>query len=240
MLAIAITTAPRPVPTFSQSFASLRKAGFVQRVHVLSDDVWQVPDMQRAEEIGAVTFLRNSPPLGGLKNWAHALETLVKDTDSPWVMVLEDDIRWARGAAAALEKDLRDLDGKLRDGVGYLSLYLSRKVSKEIEYRKGRPLRPGIYASKLAEGCWGSQAYVLTREGARALLADPTFDDRRRNYVKNRNRDGIVSGCLAAMGRRLYYRVPCLVDHALGSANSSLAAKPVQRALLTDYWTAKP
>jgi len=233
VLAIAITTAPRPVPTFDQSLASLRRAGFDGTTWILNDGRY-LPDI-----VGSVV-VNNSPPLGGLKNWAHALETLVTSTDAPWVMVLEDDIRWARGAAAALGKDLRDLDGKLRDGVGYLSLYLSRKVAKEIEYRKGRPLRPGIYSSKLAEGCWGSQAYVLTREGARALLADPTFDDRRRNYVKNRNRDGIVSGCLAAMGRRLYYRVPCLVDHAWGSANSSLAAKPVQRALLTDYWTAKP
>lgn len=233
MLAIAITTAPRPVATFDQSLASLRKAGF-------SEVVWVMNDGEFMNEIPACRVVQNSPPLGGLKNWAHALETLVNTTDAPWLMVLEDDIRWARGAAAALVKDLRTLDGKLRDGVGYLSLYLSRKVSKEIEYRRGRPLRPGIYASKLAEGCWGSQAYVLTREGAVALLADPTFDDRRRNYVKNRNRDGIVSGCLAAMGRRLYYRVPCLVDHALGSANSSLGAKPVQRALLTDYWTAKP
>lgn len=233
MLAIAITTAPRPAPTFDQSLASFRKAGF-------SDMVWVLNDGPFMNEIPAARVVNNSPPLGGLKNWAYALETLVTSSNAPWVMVLEDDIRWARGAAAALEKDLRDLDGKLRDGVGYLSLYLSRKVSKEIEYRKGRPLRPGIYGSKLAEGCWGSQAYVLTREGAIALLADPTFDDRRRNYEKNRNRDGIVSGCLAAMGRRLYYRVPCLVDHALGSANSSLAVKPVQRALLTDYWTAKP
>lgn len=234
MLAIAITTAPRPVATFATSFGSLRKAGFVEPVHVFSEN--EPPEFYSA----GIEMHVNAPPLGGLKNWAHALETLVTSSDAPWLMVLEDDIRWARGAAAALAKDLRDLDGKLRAGVGYLSLYLSRKVSKEIEYRKGRPLRPGIYASQLAEGCWGSQAYVLTREGAIALLADPTFDDRRRNYVKNRNRDGIVSGCLAAMGRRLYYRVPCLVDHALGSANSSLGAKPVQRALLTDYWTAKP
>lgn len=236
MLAIAITTAPRPVETFTQSYSSLRDAGFTQGVFVFDDGNNPSPIFQ-----SSWTGRRdiNNPPRGGLKNWAHALETLVNESDEPWLMVLEDDVLWARGAAAALEKNLRELE-PTRAEVGYLSLYLSRKVSREIERRKGRKLRPGIYASHLAEGCWGSQAYVFTREGAIALLADPTFDDRRRNYEKNRNRDGIVSGCLAAMGRRLYYRVPCLVDHSLGNANSSLGPKPVQYSLLTNYWTGRP
>jgi hypothetical protein len=236
VLAIAITTAPRPVATFAPSYASFRKAGFDEAVHVLADGT--NPDVYASSGRGTVHI--HNPPLGGLKNWAHALETLVNNSAAPWLMVLEDDIRWAHGAAAALEKDLRDLDRELREKVGYLSLYLSRKVSREIESRKGRRLKPGIYSTALAGGCWGSQAYVFTREGAVALLTDPTFDDHRRNYVKNRNRDGIVSGCLAAMGRRLYYRVPCLVDHAYGNANSSLGPKPVQRNLLTDYWTGRP
>lgn len=234
MLAIAITTAPRPIATFDASLRSLRNAGFTQTVWVMNDGPFM-------NEIPACRVVNNAPALGGLKNWAYALETLVDATAAPWLMVLEDDVRWARGAAAALEKDLRDLQGgKLHDVVGYLSLYLSRKVSREIEGRKGRPLRPGIYGSGLAGNCWGSQAYVFTRDGARALLADPKFADLRANYTKNRNRDNIVSGCLAAMRRRLYYRVPCLVDHSLGNANSSLRVKPVQINLLTDYWTGAP
>lgn len=237
-LAIAITTAPRPRATFAQSYASLRAAGFECGVHVLADGPGEIalPALR-----AAFSMQINAPPLGGLKNWAHALETLVKNTPARWLMVLEDDILWVPGAAPALERDLQKLDeSTLGKRVGYLSLYLARKVSRDIEAQRGRKLSPGLYTTALGENCWGSQAYVLPRASAIALLTDPTFDDLRRNYEKNRNRDNIVSGCLMKLGRRLYYRVPCLVNHELGSANSSLGVKPVQKSLLTDYWTGKP
>lgn len=241
-LAIAITSAPRPRQTFAQSYRSLRDAGFLEPVLMLAD---MKPEQFEPEPTlpppGRLDLRLNDPPLGGLKNWCHALETLVKETTARWLLILEDDILWAKGAYGALVKDLDALENAAlmnnHPGVGYLSLYLARKVSKEIERRRGRCLAPGMYATYLGAECWGSQAYAIPRSTAERLLADPQFDDRRRNYVKNRNRDGIVSGCLAAMGLRLYYRVPCLVSHQLGSANSSLSEKPVQNSLLTDYWT---
>lgn len=231
-LAIGITTAPRPRETFTRSYSSLRAAGFTDPVLVKADG-------PVAFEDGGAAVRENVPILGGLKNWCDTLETLLNDSPAPWLLILEDDILWAKGAAAALAQDLRKLD-VIRGGVGYLSLYLSRKVARGIEQRRGGKLPPGLFTTDIAAECWGSQAYVIPRETARELLADTGFDDRRRNYEKNRNRDNIVSGCLAKMGKRLYYRVPCLVNHELGSANSSLALKPVQRALLTDYWTGKP
>ena len=237
-VAIAITTAPRPVETLVRSYCSLCDAGFLEHPKWLLSD-GPIPDeLARA---GRLTLRRNDPPLGGLKNWAAALETLVQESNAAWLLVLEDDILWARGAAKALARDLEGLDRRCRERVGYVSLYLSRKVSREIERtRQRKPLAAGLWQTSMAGECWGSQAYCVPRETAVALLRDPKFDDLRRNYVKNRNRDNIVSGCLAAMGLRLYYRVPSLVNHQLGSANSSLADKPVQRALLCDYWTGRP
>lgn len=228
-LAVAVTTAPRPVETLTRSTESLRRAGF--------EDAAIVSDGPVVSRDGFVTYV-NSPPLGGLKNWCWALQMLVETTQASWLMVAEDDVLWAKGAAAALAQDLEWLDAK--GDVGYLSLYTCRKVSREIERRKGGRLGKGLHKSALGAGCWGSQAYVIPRSSAVALLANEAFDDFRRNYVKNRNRDNIVSGCLAAMGFALYYRVPCLVSHEMGSANSSLSTKPVQRGLLTDYWTGKP
>lgn len=244
-LAIAITTAPRPRQTVSRSYRSLRDAGFSEPVILLVDGV--DPCYDPAPELpppGVLDTRVNDPPLGGLKNWAHALETLVNETSARWLMVLEDDILWAKGAAGALAVDLDRLERAQASGslpsVGYLSLYLARKVSREIERRlHRRPLGPSMYASELGGDCWGSQAYAIPRAAAVSLLADTKFDDLRRNYVKNRNRDNIVSGCLADMGLKLYYRVPCLVSHELGSANSSLSNKPVQLNLLSDYWTGK-
>lgn len=238
-LAVAVTTAPRPRQTVAQSYRSFRDAGFTEPVLMLADGPPEpVPELPPP---GPLDLRLNAPPLGGLKNWCRALETLLQESPARWLLVLEDDILWARGAAAALAKDLDTLDKIVKSaahpGVGYLSLYLARKVSRNIESMRGRPLKPGMYSTTLAGECWGSQAYAIPRGTAERLLADPAFDDLRRNYVKNRNRDGIVSGRLAALGLKLYYRVPCLVSHELGSANSSLAEKPVQQALLSDYWT---
>lgn len=228
-LAVAVTTAPRPVETLSRSADSFRRAGF--------DGAAIVSDGPLASRDGFVTYV-NDPPLGGLRNWCFALQLLVETTQASWLMIVEDDVLWAKNAAAALDADLAMLDGK--PNVGYLSLYTCRKVSREIERRKGGRLGKGLHKSTLGASCWGSQAYAIPRSAAVALLANEAFDDFRRNYVKNRNRDNIVSGCLMAMGLSLYYRVPCLVSHEMGSANSSLSTKPVQRGLLTDYWTGKP
>lgn len=229
MLAIAITTAPRPRETFSASLASLRAAGFGQSVMVLADGV--------APTAPGCEVIRNDPKLGGLKNWCQALDTLLHRTDADWLMVLEDDVTWARGAADALAQDLEGLSG--RADVGYLSLYLPRYNALKMEGKKNGRLPPGIHRFN-ALNSWGSQAYVFPRPAARLLLEDVAFDRLRRHYRPNKNRDILVSNALRRLGLKLLHRVPCLVDHDLGSGNSSLSKKPVLPMLKTDYFTGMP
>lgn len=228
-VAIAITTAPRERETFTASLASLRAAGFVQRVRVFADKVSPQGD-------GCVVT-RNDPPLDGIKNWYKACQTLLEETSAPWLMILEDDVTWAEGAAAALYSDLETLDAET---TGYLSLYLCRHVARHIQREVHMQRLPrGFHdASSMGGRCWGSQAYVLPRGAARLLLDDGIFKTQVR--VRWKNRDLLVSGTLSRLRKRLLYRVPCLVDHKLGSANSSLTKKGVMPDLLTDYWTGAP
>lgn len=79
---------------------------------------------------------------------------------------------------------------------------------------------------------------MLPRASAKRLLADGIF--RKAVQVRWKNRDLLVSGTLSRLGLKLLYRVPCLVSHELGSANSSLTKKGVMPDLLTDYWTGEP
>lgn len=229
-LSIAITTAPRPRETFTASLESLRAAGFEQTVYVLADCPTQ--------PAGNCEVIRNEPKLGGLKNWCQALETLLQRTDADWLMVLEDDVTWASGAAQALERDLAVLSE--RQDIGYLSLYLPRWNARRMEHRAKGRLTPGFHVYD-ADNSWGSQAYVISRPVAERLLAKGgKFDNYRRNYTPNKNRDTLVSRCLQKMGLKLLHRVPCLVDHKLGSGNSSLSRKPVLPNLRTDYFTGSP
>lgn len=228
-LAIAITTAPRVRETFTASLASLRNAGFDQTVRVFADKV--NPEGEGCE------ITRNDPPLDGIKNWYKACRTLLDETDAPWLMILEDDVTWANGAAQALYRDLESLDPAT---TGYVSLYLCRMVERFIRREKHvQRLDRGMHnAAAMGGRCWGSQAYVLPRRSAERLLADGMF--KNMVQVRWKNRDLLVSGTLSRLGYKLLYRVPCLVDHRLGSANSSLTKKGVMPDLLTDYWTGEP
>lgn len=228
-VAIAITTAPRARETFTESIASLRGAGFSQQVRVFADRV--------SPEAEGCVVTRNDPPLDGIKNWCRACRALLDETDAQWLMVLEDDVTWARGAAEALYRDLESLDPAT---TGYLSLYLCRHVARFIRREKHvQVLSRGFHnAAGMGARCWGSQAYVLSRQSAERLLADGIF--KTMVQVRWKNRDLLVSGTLSRLGFRLLYRVPCLVDHRLGSANSSLTKKGVMPDLQTDYFTGEP
>jgi hypothetical protein len=228
-LAIAITTAPRDRETFAASLASLRAAGFVQQVRVLADKV--------SPEGEGCVITRNDPPLDGIKNWYKACRTLLDETAATWLMILEDDVTWAKGASEALYRDLGALDPAT---TGYLSLYLCRHVAKHIQREAhAKRLPPGMHdAASMGGRCWGSQAYVLPRQSAEKLLSDRIFTNMVQ--IRWKNRDLLVSGTLSRHGKKLLYRVPCLVNHKLGNANSSLTKKGVMPDLLTDYWTGEP
>lgn len=152
-------------------------------------------------------------------------------------MLCEDDITWAEGSRSALAADLQSVN----PDVGFLSLYCANRVSREIERRQRRlRLKRGWHESRLGWESWGSQCLIFPRPAALRLLVDPQFNDFRVNYEKNRNRDAVTAKCVIDLGMKTLYRIPCLVNHDLGSGNSSLRLKPVQKGLTTRYWTGKP
>lgn len=223
-----VTTAPRPIPTLAPCIASMRLAGFNETIHVLSDS-------ERIDGDIDASILYNEPPLGGFRNWCKALD-LGLASRHEWILICEDDILWCKDARAKISRDIAMVT-KLGP-FGYLSFYTCRHVSHHIErslmVKRGK-LPNGIYLSRLGWSTWGSQALLFSRESAIALKNYGPFQYYRDEYTKNRNRDAIVSRCLADMKLNTYFRVPSLVSHDLGNANSSLGNKPIQLGLLTDY-----
>lgn len=226
VIAVVVTTAPRPRPTLTESLRSLRgDGGFMEKVYVLSDE----PNPSFGFT-GDVSLTINDPPLGGLANWWAALDVGIA-TGAPWILILEDDVTWARGSRRALA---RDLDMLTRSGVtdgspgslGLLSLYAHPSMARALARRYGK-LAPGLYDLDHGYRSMGSQAYVLPRAAAVRLAAGD------RSWKRNKNRDQVVCGRLKDVGLRTLYRVPCLVNHGLGSTNSSLGKKKAQD---TPYW----
>jgi hypothetical protein len=223
---MAMTTAPRAVRTVDQSLASLRAAGFTQVVQVYSDTPHDTLDDP------AVDVHQNDPPLGDLRNWCHALEQLLT-VESDWLLLLEDDITWASGAAAALGADLERLTTR-RASIGYLSLYCAQKISRQWDH--GRKLvKPGFYATSEGWRCWGSQAYVVPRSSALALRQSVQFQQFQQTHTNQR--DSIVSECFKALKLDRLYRLPCLVNHELGASNSARHGGSTPIGLETRYWT---
>jgi hypothetical protein len=73
-----------------------------------------------------------------------------------------------------------------------------------------------------------SQAISLLNDGKfKGYIADPSLD---------KNIDKFVGKVVQDAGKTILYSVPCLVDHDLGDANSSLGYREDRPDLRTDYF----
>lgn len=219
--AFAVTTAPRPTPTLARSLASFRAAGWTQPVLVQAEaDPGPLGDPH-----GTVTV--NPHPLGVLANWVATFRALVESTTAPYLVMVQDDVSWAAGSADVAARRCAELDP-------FWTWYVDPKVARCLEVATRRPaLRPGAYRSSLGYQSNGALCYGFRRELAERLAAD----DRLAGYLvtHRQNIDHVVPDCCLALGQPLQVWVPGLINHALGSGNSSIKRK---RPKDTRYWKA--
>jgi hypothetical protein len=227
MIAVGIITAPRARPTLAQSFQSYEAAGFRGPTHVFAE-----PGSKDIPMAANVRVHRNPERRGNFRNWTRALEQLLMVSE-PWLMVCEDDIQWARGAADVLQNELVF---ERSDRAGALSLYLPIRMSRVLEQQRGGLLAPGWYGLNLGRKTWGAQCLVFHRSWAESLLQDPVLLGFLADPKWDKNVDALVATVLEGRGRQIVYRVPCLVDHAFGDGNSSLGYKPDRPELKTRYF----
>lgn len=237
-LATGIITAPRPKrQTLFDSLASYRTAGGFKNV-----PTFVFADGPAPQDGGlADRIILNQYVLGNFRNWASALSFLVHATKADWLMMCEDDIVWAVGSYAALQRDVQLLkDSHLFKDSGALSLYLPMRESKEIE-RGNEQLKDGWHRGpRRGMKTWGAQCLLFSRENALALIKDYQFMAMQNDRKWQRNVDGIVAKCLNDNGKLISYRVPCLVSHSLGEGNSSLGYADERPNLATKYFTGQP
>ena len=201
MIAWAMMTAPRPVATMERSLASFREAGWMDRVTI-------VEDVKKA---------------GALMTWRRAMRTMLRESDAPYIGIMQDDILWARGSREVLLEEMRCM-GYRAQLAGYLSLYVFEKHRDEARVETWR----NWHVSGLGFKSAGAQCYVLPRRSAMKLVKNDAFNffcDHRRGDRKKGD-DHVVSGVLKMMCMRCWFRVPGLVSHQLGFNNSAIGHKP--------------
>lgn len=185
--------------------ASLHAAGFDQPVMTIHD-----PEKR-----------------GALPTWGRAVAALIAST-ADWLMIVQDDASWARRSREALEREILAL-GDRAWRAGLLSPFLVNKIGRELRQRGD--LRPGWHPSTLGYQSGGALCYVLPRASAEALMADPWFAECLATRPKNIDR--WVPGRLLELGYDTLYRYPSLVNHVLGSGNSSIKPKKPHD---TQFW----
>lgn len=199
-LAIAITTAPRRQPTLKRTLLSLREAGFNEEVHVFAEPgTIDRLDFERLDDSRQSVLHQNAFTRGCFDNWKWALEWLLIGTESPWLMILQDDVIWQPDAAEILRAKMMDRQDLK---TGFLSPYTSRVVVEE-------SFTDGWNASHAGWGFWGALAFCMPRIGAKELLKHPRF----AWHAGTRQVDAVVAASMLELERPIFIHLPSLADH---------------------------
>lgn len=187
-------TAPRPVSTIEQSLASFREAGFKEQVKIVDE-----------------------PNISTLQAW-RATAYAVMESRTLFVGIMEDDILWARNAAAVLHEEIA-LMGDIALDAGYLSLYAFNRHVLEPRTKMWRGWHVSHYGFKSA----GAQCYIMPRRAMKKLFNNVRFHEFcEAPPSMKRGADHVVSGLFRQMNKKCWFRIPSLVSHRMGIHNSTL------------------
>jgi Glycosyltransferase sugar-binding region containing DXD motif len=202
LLSIAMITAPRPARTVERSLTELRRAGFLQTIHVFEE-----PETDVAPRDGIV--VETNPARRGLwGNWLHAARSMGRRTDSPFVLICEDDIQLSACTALALQHAIETCPA---DDWGYASLYTP------FFNVRNRTISLGWQPLDLGERSWGALAYCFSRDSLERLLDS----DVVRGHAGPRDTDAVVSLAMRRLRRTCWIHVPSLCAHT-GTGISSM------------------
>lgn len=217
VIAVAITTAPRPQPTLETSLRSLRDAGYQDPVVIVADGSWPSRESHSGIDITVLTGGRR----GIVGTWVAAVKALM-DMPADWLMVMQDDVTWPPlGWHAATEA--LDLIAAIDPGCGYASLHTMPRVEAALRDSSAIPVQASWFETGpvrryLYKERWcGAQCWTLPRASAARLLSDRGF--RAFTAHNTRGFDHQVTLTLNGLGHRTYTWCPSLLSHDLGKGN---------------------
>lgn len=190
-LSIAMITCERPDTSFVTTTQSLRKGGFYGHVRIFSEPRSKQP---RLPEHSSLVI--HAQQKGAFKNWLHACRYLV-NADRAYSMLVEDDVRPCRGAAACLDRFLAA--GR---PFSYVALGTMRQGAT---WRKAGD---GWHAVRDDREIWGTQAIVWSTDLLRQMLDDPAFHSAEEEPY-----DLLLCQWRARVGLPSYHHVPSLFEH---------------------------
>jgi len=207
-LALSITTAGRDGSTLLRSIANIRRVGFTQPLHVFAEPNAVSDRLISAADDNAVIH-RHARQHGCYKNWRFSMEWMHANTDSDWVLAMQDDVIWCWRAPTILQYALETVD---KDQVGFLSPYVSPAM---VPPRASRLRHCWVRCQR--RNFWGAVAMCYPR----ASLAYTVQSKRFREHTHFRQVD-VVAGDVFYQckdQRWPYIHLPSLADH-IGSKST--------------------
>ena len=192
MIDVAIISAPRKAETLSQSYRSAIDAGF--------------KDIKVFGEPGTIPvglFHENEVRYGAFKNFHQALSYLVECGESPYVVILSDDIVYCKNAYAIVLKALEEHADK---PLGYYGLFTSGHDADYVGVTEG------WNETKAGWDCWGG-LFIMKKDVAKRMIQQPFYQNHLKNYKANQQIDACVSETLKRMGLPMYIHSPSLAQH---------------------------
>lgn len=141
---------------------------------------------------------------GCFRHWLRVLTDLVSETDSDFVGIIPDDVRFAGPIA---DKATEPLQSK-RDG--YAALYTPAGMAM-----RSPRLRLGSGWCEI-KGGWGKSwggCYVFRRDVAERVISHPYIISHSINYKRNQQIDAAVPEAMHRMGLRQWMHNPSLCEH---------------------------
>jgi hypothetical protein len=214
-LPIAMTACPRDDILLPVAIRNLRNGGFMGDLHVFGEPGIPTPPMP------GVQYHVNEQRLGGHRNYLQALQWMLANTPVRYFMMVEDDVLYCRGAAAAVLRGItRQPNFVLR------SLYLPIRYSKRVQRQRG------WFPFNLAFKTYGLLAICYDREGGiQDFIADPkiqeAFTGAKLSY------DGLLYNWMQqnGRGRLCFNHLPSLVDHVGPRSNQGHRDSPYRQGL---------
>ena len=196
-LGVAITSAPRVVPTLVATVDSMRTAGFTQPIELFIDGQVSVPldDMIRINP--------SSVRLGEIKNWVRASRFMLSK-GYEFVLICQDDVQFCLHAYTTLETGILRFKG---ERLGLISLYTPRANVLGRDFRK---MDEGWHRFTPSRNTWGALAWCFPKRVLETLTAMPDFEQAAS---REELLDRLVCGILSTMRIVCFQHIPSLAKH---------------------------
>lgn len=203
MLSVGIITAPRETSYLSASLDTYFQEWDIRPT------IFAEPNSTGSRFDKYTDWVHNESRLGVVENFFKAASTMFYSTDTPFVMICEDDISWKPGSAKIVRQAMMDNQvGQFKmKQVGFFSPYCAKFNAYETLTKNS----PGWHEARRIGPVWcGNLALVFPRDSL-ALFVDKYSDYQK--FADVIHSDLAVGKVMIENKLKLIAHMPTLVNH---------------------------